>query len=520
MWACLVAGSAHGLAIALGPDGIDALGLGLDGSGVHIGQVETERPGLPGFDDAAHSNSWVVPASVAVREAPATPNLVTSAHANRVASALISTHPTLPGVAPAASLHSSAFVINSSVGAPDALRAMQHVAQQAGDDVRAVNMSYGKQLGTANLDGTSLLSLGTDYLTRRHETLFVSAGMQNDETNFTPKDAFNNLVVGRTAKDAGVYTEISPDNNALYTVDGRTRPDLVAPGDEITLLDPGDSTGVRSGTSYATPLATGTVALLQQHADARIAAAAAGWDADARRHEVMKAVLMNSTDKVAGILGMDKTVHDSAGQHWLQSPAAFFEHVPIDDELGTGQLNARRALHQFEGGEFDAGAAPVALVGWDYGITLGEDDFATYTLGAVLEAGVYVSATLAWDREVSLDVDLDGDGAYDPGDSFAEDGLTNLDLFLLPKGASDVDERIWSSSSTEFNVEHVFFEIPETGEYELWVGQIDEPLGDQAYALAWWTAATTAPSVPEPGPALLVGAGLAALGARSRGRRG
>jgi hypothetical protein len=285
------------------------------------------------------------------------------------------------------------------------------------------------------------------------------------------------------------------------------------------MLAPGDTTQTRSGTSYSAPLATGTVALLQEHAEARIGVAAPGWDADARRHEVMKATLMNSADKVEGLLGMGKTILDTSGQNWLQSEAAFFEHIPIDDQMGTGQLNASRAYQQFQNGEYDAGSANIPRIGWDYGITLGEEDVAKYVIGSVLSGGSFISATLAWDREVSFDVDADEDGEYDAGDTFEADGLTNLDLFLMPKGAIDIGELIWSSISVQYNVEHIFFEIPETGEYELWVHQVDAPLEDQPYALAWWSEGPSI-FVPEPGSGTLLVAGLALLGARSaRGRR-
>ena len=48
-----------------------------------------------------------------------------------------------------------------------------------------------------------------------------------------------------------------------------------------------------SGTSFAAPHVTGTIALLQQYAVGNFAA-----NANARRHEVMKAVIMNSADKI------------------------------------------------------------------------------------------------------------------------------------------------------------------------------------------------------------------------------
>lgn len=72
-----------------GINGIHSQGLGLTGRGIAIGQVEPERPGLPGFDDAAHSNPTVIPAGVFVRNGPAIANSNTSNHAEQVAGVMI-----------------------------------------------------------------------------------------------------------------------------------------------------------------------------------------------------------------------------------------------------------------------------------------------------------------------------------------------------------------------------------------------------------------------------------------------
>jgi hypothetical protein len=257
-----------------------------------------------------------------------------------------------------------------------------------------------------------------------------------------------------------------------------------------------------------------------------------------RRHQVMKAVLMNSADKVAGILGMKKTIldtaetfvdngagggtagngvrdgnepftdsngngaYDTGGANWLASDAATSKSIPLDDQMGTGQLNARRALTQFAAGEHDSfGSAVVPTIGWDWGVTLGAGDINKYVFDSVLHKDSYVSITLAWDREVNLG-DTNGNGLYDIGENFVGVGLTDLDLYLLPKGASDISENLWASFSLVDSLEHIFFQIPEKGEYEFWVRQFNEPLGDQFYAVAWWAA------VPTPSSLILLIPGL------------
>ncbi|MFP3422690.1 S8 family serine peptidase, partial [Bacillus sp. SIMBA_161] len=78
---------------------------------------------------------------------------------------------------------------------------------------------------------------------------------------------------------------------------------LVAPGDEITVYHPEKETISVSGTSFAAPHVTGSVALLQEYSDRVLHRFAhrqspLRWSLAARNHEVMKAVLLNAADKI------------------------------------------------------------------------------------------------------------------------------------------------------------------------------------------------------------------------------
>lgn len=61
---------------------------------------------------------------------------------------------------------------------------------------------------------------------------------------------------------------------------------------------------------------------------------------------------------------------------------------------------------------------------------------------------------------------------------------------MLPKGATaaDLDNPIAFSDSSDSTIEHLFAQIPTTGEYEFWVYQFDNNLGvsNENYAVAWW----------------------------------
>jgi hypothetical protein len=201
----------------------------------------------------------------------------------------------------------------------------------------------------------------------------------------------------------------------------------------------------------------------------------------------------------------------AGGTTWLQSDA-FAEpggFVPKDVQMGTGQLNAARAITQFEPGEWHGSnvvAPAVPKIGWDLGGTTGFGDIQKYALDPLLFTDDWISITLAWDRFVSLnDVGADGlpgtgdagegNGDFDLGDTFSSAGLTDLDLFLVPVGGTIINA-VAASRSLVDSVEHIFYKFKpgEFGNFEIWVRQAGATAGGggaQPYGLAWWT-------VPEP----------------------
>ncbi len=141
-----------------------------------------------------------------------------------------------------------------------------------GGDVPAVNMSITlSPVPGAQLDGDSLLSQGLDYLAQQYNSLFVVAPA-NDRgtTKQIPADAYDGLVVAK-AEQAGPTGQFRlAGTPAAVGANNRRLIDLLAPGENISVPEPtADGMGtyaLRSGTSYAAPHATGTVALLQEYA--------------------------------------------------------------------------------------------------------------------------------------------------------------------------------------------------------------------------------------------------------------
>jgi hypothetical protein len=76
-----------------------------------------------------------------------------------------------------------------------------------------------------------------------------------------------------------------------------------------------------------------------------------------------------------------------------------------------------------------------------------------------------------------------------------QDQFNDLDLYLLPKGSTNFDNPIALSDSSDSGIEHIFAQIPTTGDYEFWVYQFGNKFGGaDHYAAAWWAMAATTPT--------------------------
>lgn len=499
---------------SLGSSGIDAFKLhrspyNLLGRKIAIGQVEIGRPGMFGWDKAVSKNRAVSLAAVFLRNGPAKSNNGVDPHAYNVAGVMVSQDKGLPGVAPAARLYSSAVGSTKNMGQPEECISAQHIALQNGGDVRAINFSFGEPLNRdprpdAVLDGNALLTLCVDWSSRVHDVLYAIAGNQGKGGIPIPTDNFNGVNVAFSSRRGEMFNKVDVSNLAgtsqgvsgrlagkEFNVGGRRAVSIVAPGSNITLLNPDGKFNKVTGTSFAAPHVTATVALLQEFGDRQLRTKKPNWSVSSRRHQVMKAVLLNSAEKVQdsgnGLrLGMTRTLIDKQNLDWLASDAYQNPKIPLDAQMGTGHLNAFRAYQQFSAGQWQPTAA-IPAMGWDYRqVEVGKS--VDYGLAKPLKQGSFVAITLIWDRLVELN-DNNSNQQFDVGEKFSDRGLNNLDLYLVKSDANSVETAAVCASISEIDsVEHIFCPVPTNGNYKIRVQfrqQVNE--ATQPYALAWWS---------------------------------
>ena len=239
----------------------EAWAAGYDGTGVTVAVLDTgidvNHPDFAGQIDGTQS---FVPGEGITD---------INGHGTHVASTIVGTGAAsggdYKGVAPGADL-----IVGKVLGGPEGsgqdswvLAGMEWAAQSGAD---VVSMSLGDSMPS---DGTDPMSQAVNNLSEQYGTLFViAAGNAGPESISTPGAAASALTVGAVDKQDGLayFSSTGP-----LTVSGALKPDLVAPGVDITaarsqeMTDGGEGLyRTISGTSMATPHVSGAAAILAQ----------------------------------------------------------------------------------------------------------------------------------------------------------------------------------------------------------------------------------------------------------------
>lgn len=199
-----------------------------------------------------------------------------------------------------------------------------YLVQAAADGARIHTNSWDDKSTSAYTQ----LSADADRFTWEQEDNLVIIGPDNNGTIRPPDSAKNPLVVNATRQ--------SPNQNSFssgitqFSLDGRRKPDVMAPGQTITSAASGTACGTNqnSGTSFAAPAVAGIAALVRQFYTE-------GWYPTGTRQPdhgfipsgaLMKATLVNSGVDVTGIAGFPAPA--ASGEGWgrvLVDNALYFD---------------------------------------------------------------------------------------------------------------------------------------------------------------------------------------------------
>ncbi|NIQ07887.1 MAG: S8 family serine peptidase [Candidatus Korarchaeota archaeon] len=153
------------------------------------------------------------------------------------------------------------------------MKAAEWSISELPDTAEVISTSLGVPYDEEPADGESPLTKFVDAFTEYYNIVWcTAAGNEGDkgfETINPPGDAYNAITVGATYDngDANRGNDYVPSYSSKgLTVDGRVKPDLVAPGTYITSASAGYAQGAdwatRSGTSMATPMVAGAAAVI------------------------------------------------------------------------------------------------------------------------------------------------------------------------------------------------------------------------------------------------------------------
>jgi len=457
---------------------VSRLQLG-DGTGIVVGIVDSGidalHPALAGFDSLGQPR-LVAEANFVRTEPEASPDDVFG-HGTGVAGVILSADAIYTGLAPDARFINSRVLDrrNAFQSSDWVIDGLGFAIEQGADVVNlSLNMFASSSTGGTRLD------LAADWITFELGVPVtacagnISQGANQVPLPRSPGAAYNVFSVGRTTSNFDAdYSRVDTDSAYGPTSNGRSKPDLVAPGNAITTLSddwetqagPGDDYRNQSGCSFATPHVTGLLAQQLDYGRAN------GLSVDPL---VLRSTQLNSAEKV----------YDREGNSWQPYQSTLVDGVwqiaaPYDNESGAGQVDGAALAEQYAAGRFSPGAAPE--IGWDLNEITFENTL-DYDLPDLLGDGRLIAATLTWARHVRR-IDLNSNERIDSGDAFvATEALDNLDLTLLRNG-----QPVVASMSLVDNVEHIYWRVAEEGNYSLRVSRSHvENSGDsEPYSLAW-----------------------------------
>lgn len=131
------------------------------------------------------------------------------------------------------------------------------------------NFADGTSYSYSDLDGeTAITTIAADIAVDKGMTVVVSAGNEADDAWYyivTPADGKRVIAVGSVRLNDDLTTSVSSFSSRGPTFDGRIKPDFMALGEKVAVVNTAGSTYTyKNGTSYSAPAVSGAAALLLQ----------------------------------------------------------------------------------------------------------------------------------------------------------------------------------------------------------------------------------------------------------------
>jgi hypothetical protein len=273
--------------------------------------------------------------------------------------------------------------------------------------------------------------------------------------------------------------------------------------------------GTADGTSFAAPHVTGEAALLYGSSVYPLGGVSDKGTSLSTDHKVIKAVLINSADKIGGLdtNGLPQAVW-MPGEVVLDSEGVPTATVPLNYAIGAGKADANDAFMTYrEAGNRFWDLSSLANTGDEYFYTFGLGKFTNTVEEATEFYGI--TATLVWDRHVDFTVNTN-EADFDLGTT-DKDLLSDLAMRLQREVSPSNWVDVFVSDSPVGNVEHIYLQDLTNGNYRIVIkaDSIAEPALGESYALA-----VEFLMVPEPSAGWLFVLGAIMLGTgRRRGAR-
>ncbi len=329
---------------------------------------------------------------------------------------------------------------------------------------RVFNHSWVNNDPSANLDALHRI----DYLVETDDIINV-IGIANDPDPVFPMfaSAFNSIAVGVTR---GTHTPGAASFLSAPYTSGRMRPHLVAP---------------TSVTSFATPLVSGTAAMLLETAQSRpwlsngtilSSIGRNDWTLQqGETSEVIRSLLMAGADREANF-----------GGNGIRQTYQVDTDSGLDSLYGAGELDVFNSYQILAAGEQDSlemgGSGDIKLYGFDYDPAISANSTRSYRF-SIDSVERDFAASLNWN--LAVDMNFNGvrfDGT--PETSFLRKVANlNLKLVNITGGAS---ETVSQSNGTGDTTENLYVAELGAGDYEIQVSFLPStPVGSIDYGLAW-----------------------------------